>query len=152
MQALSSGAEAGPRGPFVFRKEIEIRWRDLDGYAHVNHAVYVDLPGGGPGRVADQHACGTVRPAGTTSWCTSTIDYRRQLTQADDVVVASCEAAELGTSSVTTREELRTQGGRPGGRGQRRRGRPRSGHRALAPPHRPRACAASFRRGLSVGP
>src|SRR2546427_4260904 len=28
------------RGGRVFQKEIEIRWRDLDGYAHVNHAVY----------------------------------------------------------------------------------------------------------------
>jgi acyl-CoA thioester hydrolase len=94
----------------VFQKEIEIRWRDLDGYAHVNHAVYV-----------------TYLEEARDEWLTSIlagemagwdhflvhleIDYRRQLTQGDDVVVASCEAAELGTSSVTTHEELRTKAG-----------------------------------------
>ncbi len=39
------------------------------------------------------------------------IDYRRELTQADDVVVARCRLDELGTSSVRTREELVTRAG-----------------------------------------
>jgi acyl-CoA thioesterase FadM len=39
------------------------------------------------------------------------IDFRRELRQEDDEVVASCALARLGTSSVTTREELRTANG-----------------------------------------
>jgi len=39
------------------------------------------------------------------------IDYRRQLTHTDDAVVARIEAASMGTSSITTREEIRTTDG-----------------------------------------
>ena len=39
------------------------------------------------------------------------IDYRRELTQADEVVVARCRLDGLGTSSVRTREELATRDG-----------------------------------------
>ena len=37
------------------------------------------------------------------------IDYRRELTQADEVVVARCRLEGLGTSSIRTREELVTR-------------------------------------------
>jgi acyl-CoA thioester hydrolase len=94
----------------VFRKEIEIRWRDLDGYAHVNHAVYVTYLE----EARDEWLTRTLGD-GSSGWdhflVHLDIDYRRQLTQEDEAVVASCEAAALGTSSVTTREELRTKGG-----------------------------------------
>lgn len=39
------------------------------------------------------------------------IDYRRELTQSDDVVLARCTLGGLGTSSVRTREELVTRDG-----------------------------------------
>jgi acyl-CoA thioester hydrolase len=39
------------------------------------------------------------------------IDYRRELTADDDVVVARCSLAGLGTSSVRTRAELLTRDG-----------------------------------------
>jgi acyl-CoA thioester hydrolase len=94
----------------VFQKEIEIRWRDLDGYAHVNHAVYVTYL-----EEARDEWLAVTLAEGAAGWdhflVHLSIDYRRQLTQADDAVVATCEAASLGTSSVTTREELRTKGG-----------------------------------------
>ena len=94
----------------MFSKEIEIRWRDLDGYAHVNHAVYVTYLE----EARDEWLTRTLadRTAGWDHFLVHLeIDYRRQLIQADDVVVASCEAAGVGTSSVTTREELRTRAG-----------------------------------------
>jgi len=94
----------------VFQKEIEIRWRDLDGYAHVNHAVYVTYL-----EEARDEWLTTTLAEGTAGWdhvlVHLSIDYRRQLTQADDVIVALCEAASVGTSSITTREELRTRTG-----------------------------------------
>jgi acyl-CoA thioester hydrolase len=94
----------------VFRKEIEIRWRDLDGYAHVNHAVYATYL-----EEARDEWLTRALGDGSSGWdhflVHLEIDYRRQLTQEDDAVVASCEPAALGTSSVTTREELRTKAG-----------------------------------------
>jgi acyl-CoA thioester hydrolase len=94
----------------VYEKRIEIRWRDLDGYAHVNHAVYVTYLE----EVRDEWLAATLDAAGD-GWdhflAHLSIDYRRQLTHGDDVVVARIEAASLGTSSVTTREEIRTAQG-----------------------------------------
>ena len=94
----------------MYEKRIEIRWRDLDGYAHVNHAVYVTYLE----EVRDEWLSATLAPAGE-GWdhflVHLEIDYRRQLTPEDDVIVARVEAAGLGTSSVTTREEIRTDDG-----------------------------------------
>ena len=39
------------------------------------------------------------------------INYRRELTQDDDVVVVRCAVERIGTSSVTLREEIRTLAG-----------------------------------------
>jgi len=86
---------------------MEIRWRDLDGYAHVNHAVYVTYLE----EVRDEWLAATLAPGGD-GWdhflVHLEIDYRRQLTHGDDEVVARIEAVSLGTSSITTREEIRT--------------------------------------------
>ena len=94
----------------MYEKRIEIRWSDLDGYAHVNHAVYVTYLE----EVRDEWLAVTLAPGGD-GWdhflVHLEIDYRRQLTHADDVVVAGVEAASLGTSSLTTREEIRTAAG-----------------------------------------
>jgi acyl-CoA thioester hydrolase len=94
----------------MYEKTIEIRWRDLDGYAHVNHAVYVTYLE----EARDEWLTRTLAPD-SPGWdhmvVHLSVDYRRPLTQADDRVVAACEAAELGSSSVTTREVLRTGAG-----------------------------------------
>jgi len=94
----------------MYEKRIEIRWRDLDGYAHVNHAVYVTYLE----EVRDEWLAATLAPAGD-GWdhflVHLEIDYRRQLTHTDDAVVARIEAASMGTSSITTREEIRTTDG-----------------------------------------
>jgi len=94
----------------VYEKRIEIRWRDLDGYAHVNHAVYVTYLE----EVRDEWLAVTLAPGGD-GWdhflVHLSVDYRRQLTHTDDVIVARIEAAKLGTSSLTTREEIRTRDG-----------------------------------------
>jgi acyl-CoA thioesterase FadM len=39
------------------------------------------------------------------------IDYRRELTQRDDVVVARCRVERIGNSSVRTHEEVRRRDG-----------------------------------------
>ena len=39
------------------------------------------------------------------------IDYRRELTQADDMIVVTCDVERIGNSSITLREVIRTLDG-----------------------------------------
>jgi len=93
-------------------KRIEIRWRDLDSYGHVNQAVYLTLAeevlddwfrtqlGREPGDGWDYVARRT------------TIDYRGELRLGDRVAVGSAELTRLGTTSVTARVTLSAPDGR----------------------------------------
>jgi len=94
------------------QKRIEIRWRDLDSYGHVNQAVYLTYAeevlddwfrtklGRDPGVGWDYVARRT------------TIDYRGELRLADRVAVGSAELAQLGTTSLTARVRLSAPDGR----------------------------------------
>jgi acyl-CoA thioester hydrolase len=96
----------------VREKRIELRWRDLDAYGHVNQAVYLTFAeevldhwfqqklGLGPGTVWDYVAART------------TIDYRSELRLADVQVVGSASLARLGTKSVTANVTLSAPDGR----------------------------------------
>jgi acyl-CoA thioester hydrolase len=93
-------------------KRIEIRWRDLDSYGHVNQAVYLTFAeevlddwfrtklGRDPGVGWDYVARRT------------TIDYRGELRLADRAAVGSAELARLGTTSITARVTLSAPDGR----------------------------------------
>jgi len=93
-------------------KRIEIRWRDLDSYGHVNQAVYLTFAeevlddwfrtrlGRDPGTVWDYVA----RRA--------TIDYRGELRLDDRVAVGSAELVRVGTTSVTAKVTLSAPDGR----------------------------------------
>ena len=89
----------------MHEKEIEIRWRDLDAYGHVNHAVFatyleevrdewLELALGRDGDLWDYVVARVA------------IDYRRELRLEDDRVRARCGLDSLGTSSVRTREAV----------------------------------------------
>jgi acyl-CoA thioester hydrolase len=92
----------------VHEKEIEIRWRDLDPYGHVNHAVYLTYLE----EVRDEWLIGIVgNDALGYVVARVEIDYRRELTQADDHIVARIHLDSLGTSSVRTIEKLVLRGG-----------------------------------------
>jgi acyl-CoA thioester hydrolase len=87
----------------VHEKEIEIRWRDLDPYGHVNHAVFLTYLE----EVRDEWLIGAVGDDALGYVVARVeIDYRRELTQKDDRVVARIRLDSLGTSSVRTVEEL----------------------------------------------
>jgi acyl-CoA thioester hydrolase len=87
----------------VHEKEIEIRWRDLDPYGHVNHAVFLTYLE----EVRDEWLIAAVgEDALGYVVARVEIDYRRELTQKDDRVVARIRLDSLGTSSVRTVEEL----------------------------------------------
>jgi acyl-CoA thioester hydrolase len=91
-------------------KEIEIRWRDLDAFNHVNHVVFLTYLE----EVRDEWL-GRVLGDAELVWgyviARVEIDYRRELTLEDDVVVARCSLERLGTKSVVTSESVVTRGG-----------------------------------------
>ena len=96
----------------MHEKRIDLRWRDLDAYGHVNQAVYVTFAeevlddwfqqrlGMRPGTVWDYVAART------------TIEYRSELRLADVQVVGSAALARLGEKSVTANVTLRAPDGR----------------------------------------
>ncbi len=91
-------------------KTVEIRWRDLDAYHHVNNAVYATYLE----ECRDEWLTAALGDASDPwDWVLArvAIDYRRELTQDDDVAVVRCALARIGTSSITLREEIRTSGG-----------------------------------------
>lgn len=91
-------------------KRIEIRWRDMDAYGHVNNAAYLTFLE----EARDEWLERTLGEGGA-AWgfvlARVAIDFRRELTQADDEVVVRCRLSRIGTSSVVTREEIVTAEG-----------------------------------------
>jgi acyl-CoA thioester hydrolase len=94
----------------VYEKRIEIRWRDIDAYNHVNNAVYATYLE----ECRDELAERALEGAGD-AWdyvlARVAIDYRRELTLEDDAVIVGCRVERLGNSSITLREEIRTAAG-----------------------------------------
>jgi acyl-CoA thioester hydrolase len=91
-------------------KEIEIRWRDLDAFNHVNHVVFLtyleEVRDEWLGRVLADHSLVWGYVIARVE-----IDYRRELTLEDDLIVARCTLERLGTKSVTTSESIATRDG-----------------------------------------
>ena len=89
----------------MHEKRIEVRWRDVDNYGHVNNAVYLTYLE----EVRDEWLARTLNDDESV-WdfvvAHVSIDFRREVTQADDIVVATCRPERIGTSSVRTREEI----------------------------------------------
>jgi acyl-CoA thioester hydrolase len=89
----------------VHEKRIEVRWRDVDNYGHVNNAVYLTYLE----EVRDEWLARTLRDD-VAVWdyviAHVSIDFRHEVTQADDEVVATCALERIGTSSVRTREQV----------------------------------------------
>ena len=83
-------------------KAIDIRWRDLDAYGHVNQAVYLTFAE----EVLDAWFLDRVGRWDYVARRT-TIEYRSELRLDDVRVVGSVELVKLGTTSVTTRTTLR---------------------------------------------
>ncbi|MGH2594698.1 MAG: acyl-CoA thioesterase [Actinomycetota bacterium] len=89
---------------------IQIRWRDMDAYGHVNNGVYLTYLE----ECRDAWVQGLF-DAADGSWdfvlAHIGIDYRRQLTQADGEILVRCRVASVGRSSIATREEIVTSDG-----------------------------------------
>lgn len=91
-------------------KRVEIRWRDVDAYGHVNNAVYATYLE----ECRDEWVERSLGEAGDP-WdfvlARVAIDFRRELRLEDEAVVVSCRLERLGTSSVTLREQVHTRDG-----------------------------------------
>jgi acyl-CoA thioester hydrolase len=91
-------------------KEIEIRWRDIDAYRHVNNAVYATYLE----ECRDEwleRVLGELGDPWDFVLARVAIDFRRELTLEDDAVVVTCALERIGRSSVHLREEIRTRAG-----------------------------------------
>lgn len=94
----------------MHEKKMEIRWRDVDAYQHINNSVYLTYLE----EVRDEwfdRTVGSVEGAGDFVLVRVSIDFRRELTLADDAVVASCRVTAYGNSSITTHEDIRAAEG-----------------------------------------
>jgi acyl-CoA thioester hydrolase len=94
----------------IHEKRIEIRWKDLDVYGHVNNAVYLTYLE----EVRDEWL-GEVLGDPAEIWnyvlVRVAIDYRRELSLEDDIAIATCRLQGIGTSSVRTEERVLTVDG-----------------------------------------
>ena len=84
-----------------------IRWSDVDSYGHVNNAVYLNYLEEARDRwfhevMGDAFVFVVVRVA---------IDFRSELSLQDEEVLVTCAGTGYGTSSIRTREEVRTRDG-----------------------------------------
>ena len=89
----------------MLERRIEIRWRDLDAYGHVNNGVYLTYLEEARDAWAQQ-ILGTVTDTWDFVLVRVAIDYRAELTQADGAVLVRCRLDTVGRSSVGTREEI----------------------------------------------
>jgi acyl-CoA thioester hydrolase len=94
----------------VHEKRIEIRWRDVDAYRHVNNAVYATYLE----ECRDEWlelALGREGALWNFVLARVAIDFRRELRQEDDTVRVRCRLERIGNSSVVTREEILKEDG-----------------------------------------
>lgn len=95
----------------MLEKRIQIRWRDVDAYGHVNNAVYLNYLE----EARDAWVQSVLGPVSGTTWdfvlARVEIDFRAELTQDDRSVIVRCTLERIGRSSVGTREEVRKEDG-----------------------------------------
>jgi len=89
----------------MLEKRVQVRWRDMDAYGHVNNAVYLNY-------LEEARDAWVQRVLGDTTdtWdfvlARVAIDFRAELTQDDGEIVVRCRLDSLGRASVRTREEI----------------------------------------------
>ena len=89
----------------MHEKRVEIRWSDVDAVGHVNNAVYATYLE----ECRDEWLDGALGDA-DTGWdyvvARVALDYLRALRLEDEAVLVRVGLERIGTSSVTTREEI----------------------------------------------
>jgi acyl-CoA thioester hydrolase len=92
----------------VERVRIRVRWADMDGYRHVNNAIYLNYIEEARDKVME-------RVFGDDGYhfvlVHVDIDFRNEVTQDDGEVVVTSRICGYGRSSVRTREVVRKSDG-----------------------------------------
>jgi acyl-CoA thioester hydrolase len=88
--------------PFV--KRVEIRWRDMDGFGHVNNAVFLTYLE----EARDEYYTRLLEHDTVNRMVLrhTTVDFRRSLVQSDDMVDVALRVLRIGSSSVVTEETV----------------------------------------------
>jgi acyl-CoA thioester hydrolase len=94
----------------MLERRIEIRWRDMDAYGHVNNGVYLNFLEEARDRWV-QAALGDTADTWDFVLARVAIDFRSELTQDDGQIVVRCRLDSIGRSSIGTREEIRKADG-----------------------------------------
>jgi acyl-CoA thioester hydrolase len=88
---------------------IDVRWRDIDHYGHVNNAVYLNFLEEARDRLVAELFGDEV------AWdfvvARIEIDFRAEVTQEDGPLAVRCEVASIGRSSLRTHELVRRADG-----------------------------------------
>ena len=90
----------------VFEHQVSVRWRDTDALGHVNNAVYLTY-------LEEARDAFYLRALGDPIYVVVRleIDFRAEVRHADRTVRVEIAVERLGTTSLTTREILRTAKG-----------------------------------------
>jgi acyl-CoA thioester hydrolase len=90
----------------VFEHQVNVRWRDTDALGHVNNAVYLTY-------LEEARDAFYVRALGDPIYVVVRleIDFRAEVRHADRSVSVEIAVERMGTTSLTTRETLRTSDG-----------------------------------------
>lgn len=86
----------------MIERRVELRWRDLDALGHVTHSVVLTYLEEGRNAWLARHGIG----AESYVVVSAKVDYRREITPDQRAVRARCRVASVGTTSVTTAEQL----------------------------------------------
>ena len=82
--------------------QVQMRWRDLDGLGHVNHTVVLTYLEEGRDAWLAEH--GIRREEYVVGRCS--VNFRREIDPAWQVVTVQCDVRELGRSSLVTSERI----------------------------------------------
>jgi acyl-CoA thioester hydrolase len=85
-------------------KRVEIRWRDIDGFGHVNNAVFLTYLE----EARDEYYTALLAHDTVSRMVLrhTTVDFRRSLLQSDDMVDVTLRVLRIGSSSVVTEETI----------------------------------------------
>jgi acyl-CoA thioester hydrolase len=91
--------------PSAYTKRVEIRWRDMDAFRHVNNAVYLTyLEEARDEWFLEVLGNGLLLNDFVLARCA--VDYRSPLTQEDGDVDVELRCTRVGRSSITTAERI----------------------------------------------
>jgi acyl-CoA thioester hydrolase len=91
----------------VFEHQVSLRWRDVDALGHVNHAVFLTY-------LEEGRDAFYVQALGRDPHYVVArveIDLRAEVRYTDRQLRVRIEVEKVGTTSLTTRETVRTPGG-----------------------------------------